>query len=38
MMKTKNYISPNIKVVEVMTEGVLCTSGYAGDSNDVELF
>ena len=37
-MKNEKYISPEIEVVEVMTEGVLCASGYAGDSDDVELF
>ena len=37
-MKNEHYMSPEIKVAEVMTEGVLCVSGYAGDSDDVELF
>ena len=38
-MKNENYISPEIqKVVEFISEGVLCVSGKAGDSDDVELF
>ena len=37
-MKEDKYISPEVEVIEVMTEGVLCASGYAGDSDDVELF
>lgn len=37
-MKEEKYISPEVEVIEVMTEGVLCASGYAGDSDDVELF
>ena len=38
-MKNVNYISPEIKkVVEFMVEGVICVSGYAVDSDDVELF
>ena len=37
-MKSENYISPSVEVTEAMTEGILCTSGYADDSYDVELF
>ena len=38
MMEAQNYISPETKVIEVMIEGIVCMSGYAGDSDDVELF
>lgn len=37
-MNTENYTSPEIEVIEVVAEGILCASGYAGDSDDVELF
>ena len=37
-MNTNNYTSPEIEVIEIVAEGVICTSGYAGDSEDVELF
>ena len=37
-MKNEKYISPEVEVIEVITEGVLCLSGQAGDSDDVELF
>ena len=37
-MKTKIYTSPVFEVIEFATESILCTSGYAGDSEDVELF
>ena len=37
-MNTNNYTSPEIEVIEVVAEGILCASGYAGDSEDVELF
>ena len=37
MMQSEKYISPEIEVIEVMNEGVLCNSGYTGDSDDVEL-
>ena len=37
-MKSENYISPSVEVTEAMTAGILCTSGYADDSYDVELF
>ena len=36
-MKAENYTSPEIEVIEVVAEGILCASGYAGDSDDVEL-
>lgn len=36
--ETEIYVSPEIEVLEVIAEGVLCTSGVAGDSDDVELF
>ena len=38
MMKSKHYTSPEIEVIEVIEEGILCASGFAGDSDDVELF
>ena len=38
MMKSEKFVSPEIEVIEVIDEGVLCASGYAGDSDDVELF
>lgn len=37
-MNTNNYTSPEIEVIEIVAEGVICASGYAGDSEDVELF
>ena len=37
-MKAENYTSPEIEVIEIAAEGVICASGYAGDSEDVELF
>ena len=37
-MNTNNYTSPEIEVIEIVAEGVICASGYAGDSDDVELF
>lgn len=37
-MNTNNYTSPEIEVIEIAAEGILCASGYAGDSEDVELF
>ena len=37
MKKTEIYVSPEIDVLEVIAEGVLCTSGWADDSDDVEL-
>ena len=37
-MKSKHYTSPEIEVIEVIEEGILCASGFAGDSDDVELF
>ena len=37
-MISENYISPSVEVTEAMTAGILCTSGYADDSYDVELF
>ena len=38
MKKSEMYISPDIEVLEVLTEGILCVSGEAEDSDDVELF
>ena len=38
MMKSEKFVSPEIEVIEVIDVGVLCASGYAGDSDDVELF
>ena len=37
MKKTDIYVSPEIEVLELIDEGVLCTSGWADDSDDVEL-
>ena len=37
-MKSENYISPEAEVIEAMAEGILCASGYARNSVDVELF
>ena len=37
-MKTENYTSPEFEVIDIETSGILCASGYAGDSDDVELF
>ena len=37
-MNTNNYTSPEIEVIEIAAEGVICASGYAGDSEDVEIF
>jgi hypothetical protein len=37
-MQKVNYTSPEIKVIEITAEGMICTSGYAWDSEDVELF
>ena len=38
MKKSEMYISPEIEVIELLAEGVLCLSGEAEDSDDVELF
>ena len=38
MKESEMYISPEIEVLEVISEGSLCTSGWAEDSDDVELF
>ena len=37
-MKTEIYTSPVCEVINFAPVSVLCTSGYAGDSEDVELF
>lgn len=37
MKKTEIYESPEVEIFEVIAEGVLCTSGWADDSDDVEL-
>lgn len=37
-MKFENYMSPESEIIEAEVEGVLCASGYADDSDDVELF
>ena len=37
MNNTEIYVSPEIEIMEVIAEGVLCTSGWADDSDDVEL-
>lgn len=37
MKKTDIYVSPEIEVLELIDESVLCTSGWADDSDDVEL-
>ena len=42
-MEFKKYVSPEIEVIEIVSEGVLCNSGergmsgYAGDSEDSEF-
>lgn len=38
--KIEMYTSPMIEIIDVVAEGVLCSvgSGFAGDSDDVELF
>lgn len=35
--KFETYVSPEIEVIEVVPEGVLCYSGYAPDSDDTEF-
>lgn len=37
-MENNIYTSPEIEVIAISTEGVLCTSGIGSDSDDVELF
>ena len=32
------YASPEVEVLELLSEGVLCLSGEVDDSDDVELF
>ena len=32
------YTSPDVVVLELLSEGVLCLSGEVEDSDDVELF
>ena len=32
------YLSPEIKIIQFDSEGLLCLSGYVEDSEDVELF
>ena len=39
-MTSKEYISPEILILEIVSEGILCDSGmsgYAGDSEDSEF-
>lgn len=35
---TFNYESPEVKVTEIMAEGVLCQSGEAGGAGSFELY
>ena len=37
MKKSEMYISPDIEVLEVLAEGILCVSGEADDSFDSEF-
>lgn len=37
LKKTEIYVSPETEVLEIIDEGVLCTSGWADDSDDIEL-
>lgn len=36
-MKNEKYISPMTERLETISEGVLCTSGFASDSDDTNL-
>lgn len=38
MKESEKYVSPDIKVIQYVSEGFLCASGWADDSDDVELF
>lgn len=35
--KFEMYVSPEVEVIEVVAEGVLCYSGYTPDSEDTEF-
>ena len=38
MKETEMYVSPEVEVLDMIAEGVLCVSGWVEDSDDVELF
>lgn len=38
MKETVVYVTPEVEVFEIDAEGILCASGWAEDSDDVELF
>lgn len=37
-MRNISYISPDIVLLEILSEGIICDSVYASDSEDIVLF